>query len=509
MNNNFTKFALRNSFVGATVFIIQMLVGFVTRYFFIKYLGVELLGLNGLFTNILMMLSLAELGIGPALIYSLYKPLALKDDETTLSLMAFYRKVYYIIGLVIALLGILLLPFLHLMLKNNQHIDHVYVYYLLFLLNTVVSYFYTFKRSIIIADQNNYVVTLNDFIFWLLFQITSTVSLIMYQNYTLYLILQVLCTLASNIAISKKADKSYPLLSRLRSDHMPLPNDLKDEIKKNTLGQFSNKIGYMVVVGTDNILISIFIGLKEVGLYTNYSLIVSALNALVNQVTGSMTATIGNFKVNSSEEEGIKVFKIHNFLLYSIAYFFSAFLIVLINPFVVLWLGAKYQLGFVTALLIIINFCIGVTRKSSVSFIDAYGIAWFQRHKSIIESILNLSLSLLFVSVFDLGLNGILIGTLLSSILVPCWYEPYILFKYGFHRNFKVYLKTLPRNILLVISSFIISLLIAQLFQGETGILAFVYRMIATLIITLIVYLLQSFKRSEFKYLINILKTKF
>lgn len=509
MNDNFTKFALRNSVVGATVFIIQMLVGFVARYFFIKYLGVELLGLNGLFTNILMMLSLAELGIGPALIYSLYKPLALKDDETTLSLMVFYRKIYYIIGLVIAALGIVLLPFLHFMLKNNQSIDHVYIYYLLFLLNTVVSYFYTFKRSIIIADQNNYIVTINDFIFWMLFQVSSTISLVFYQNYAIYLTLQVLCTIAGNISISTKADKNYPLLSKLKSKPRPLPESLKNEIKKNTLGQFSNKIGYMVVVGTDNILISIFIGLTEVGLYNNYSLIVSALNALVNQVTGSITATIGNFKVNSSIEEGIKVFRIHNFLMYSIAYFFSAFLLVLINPFIDIWLGKEFQLGFLTALLIIINFCVGVTRKSSVSFIDAYGIAWYQRHKSIVESVLNLALSLILVGVFHLGLNGILIGTLLSSILVPCWYEPYILFKYGFHKKFGDYLKTIPQNLILIISSFVISLSISKVFQGQSGFFSFGSRLLVTLLITLLFYFAQSFKRFEFNYLIKVVKTKF
>lgn len=508
MNNNFAKFALRNSFIGAMVFIIQMFVGFITRFFFIKYLGVELLGLNGLFTNILMILSLAELGIGPALVYSLYKPLALKDTEIALSLMAFYRKVYNIIGVVIAFLGIILLPFLHLILKNNQNIDGVYIYYILFLLNTVVSYFFTFKRSIIIADQKNYIVSLNDFFFWILFQVLSTIGLFYYRNYTFYLSFQILCTLMGNISISRKADEEYPFLKQLKSSTIPIPKELKEEIKKNTLGQFSSKIGYMVVVGTDNILISIFIGLVDVGLYNNYSLIISSLNALVNQVTGSVTATIGNFKISSDVDEGINVFKIHNFLSYTIAYFFSTFLLVLINPFITIWLGQNFQLSFLTAFIMVLNFAVGVTRKSALSFIDAYGLAWFQRHKSIIEAILNLVISLILVGVLDLGLNGILLGTLLSSLLIPCWYEPYILFKYGFNKKFADYFRTLFKNLVLLLTSFLISLIIVKLFQGQDGILFFILRIIVTLLATSIIYIIQSFNRKEFKSLIKVIKRK-
>lgn len=509
MNNNYTKFALRNSFVGATVFILQMIVGFITRYFFIQFLGVEILGLNGLFTNVLMILSLAELGIGPALVYSLYKPLSLKDNETTISLMAFYKKIYSIIGIIIGVLGVIFIPFLHLILKNNQNIDGIYLYYILFLLNTVVSYFFTYKRSIIIADQNNYIVTLNDFFFWILFEVVGTFILFYYRNYAFYLVFQVLCTIVGNISISIKADKEYPFLKKLKSSNKQLPENLIDEIKKNTLGQFSSKIGYMVVTGTDNILISIFIGLTKVGLYNNYSLIIASLNALVNQVTGSITATIGNFKISSSDEEGINVFKIHIFLCYSIAYFFSAFLLVLINPFIDIWIGHSFRLGFMTVFIMVINFAVGVTRKSSLSFIDAYGLAWFQRHKSIVEAVLNLAFSLFFVGVMDLGLNGILFGTLLSSILVPCWYEPYVLFKYGFNKGFNQYLRTLPKNLLLLVSSIVISLLISNYFKGNLGILYFVVRILVTSGIILPIYVLQSFHRPEFKALTKVIKRKF
>lgn len=502
MKDNQTKNLFKNSFITGIIFILQMIMSFITRTLFIKYLGVEILGFNGVMSNLLMVLSVAELGIGPALIYSLYKPLAEEEENTVKLLMKFYKKVYTVIGMIIAFLGLIMLPFLPLIIDRNSQVDHIYLYYLLFLANTVVSYFFTYKRSIVIADQKNYVVAFNDFIYWMMFQVSSCIAIVFYDSFLAYLILQLLSTIVANLSISFIADKRYPYLKK-ESPKTRLPNSLKEEIKKNTIGQFTNKVGNMVVTGTDNIVISIFIGLTQVGLYVNYTLIVTSVTNLINQIIGSMTATIGNIGVTSSREEGEKIFENHLFFVYSIAYFCSVYLLVLLNPFIELWLGNKFIFSFTTVVIIVINFAITITRKSAMSFIDAYGLAWHQRYKPIVEAVLNLFFSVTFVTFFKMGVEGVLLGTIISSLLVSCWYEPYVLFKYGFKQSFGSFAIPALKNMAFLSAGFILAVGISFFFEYSHSFLSLLILFSLTTLFSIILYLLLNFRRLEFQWFLK------
>ena len=182
---------------------IGLIISFISRIFFLKILGSEYLGLNGLFTNILTVLSLAELGIGTAIIYSLYRPLAVKDELKIKQLMFFYKKTYIIIGIIILILGIAITPFLKYLINDIPNIDYIWLIYILFVIYTSVSYFYSYKRNLIIADQNRYIATIYRYLFYILLNITQIIYLVITKDYFGFLVLQIIFTILENIFVSK------------------------------------------------------------------------------------------------------------------------------------------------------------------------------------------------------------------------------------------------------------------------------------------------------------------
>ncbi|PQB70570.1 transporter [Enterococcus faecium] len=486
------------------IYILRIVIQFVGRSFFIYFLGAKYLGLNGLFTNILSFLSLAELGIGSSIIYSLYKPLAQKDESKVKALMNLYKKTYEFIGIFIGIVGVLIIPLLPLFIKNSTDIPHMYRYYVLFLLNSVLSYFFTYKRSLAIADQKNYLVAINDFAFLFFMNIVQVIALYFYSNFTLFLIVQILFTLFSNINISRTVDKRYSYLKE--KDVVSLDKQTKDEVKKNVIGNMSSKIGGVIVMGTDNILISTFVNLTAVGIYSNYSLIVTSVQNLCKQITNSITASVGNFAVSNKKKDSFELFKKHFFINHSLIFFSSILLLTLMNPFISLWVGAKYMLPMSTTILIVLNYSVQVYRNTSFVFIESFGLYWSQRKKPIIEAGVNLLLSLLLLIVFDMGINGILIGTIGSSLGFVIWYEAFIIYKTVFEKRFIHFFLTFWRSFIeLIISAIVVFLLNEYLANGGSTFLQFITKTLITIVTTSILYLLLYFRREEFTFIKKIL----
>ncbi|MBO0454300.1 lipopolysaccharide biosynthesis protein, partial [Candidatus Enterococcus murrayae] len=371
MKKNRLQYSLLNSSISTIIYVFRLILQFVVRTYFIKFLGAEYLGLNGLFTNILSILSLAELGIGTSIVYSMYKPLADENRQKIRSLMQLYKKAYNYIGLLVGLIGICIIPFLKYMIKSDLSINEIYIIYILFLLNSVVSYFFTYKRSLIIADQRSYIVSLNDFIFLLITNIIQIAVLYLYPNFIVYLSIQIFFTFLTNLNISRKTDKDYPYLKE--DIHEKLEPETISEIKKNVIGNVSSKIGGVVVMGTDNILISTFVSLTAVGIYSNYLLLVNSVQNLCKQVTNSITASIGNFAATTSKDKGFELFKRHLFVNHTLIFFSSVVLLNVLNPFIKLWLGPDFLLSDLNSTLIVFNFIIQVYRNTGFVFIESYG----------------------------------------------------------------------------------------------------------------------------------------
>lgn len=436
-NNTRTKNSIKNSLTGLIGQILGLILNFVSRTIFIKVLNMDYLGVSGLFTNVLSVLSLAELGFSSAIIYSMYKPLADKNEDTISALMNLYKKTYSIIGGIVAGIGIIIIPFLGIITKGMDNIENITLIYVLFLINSVISYFFSYKAAIITADQKNYIVTFNQYFFQIIKILVQTIVLLLTHSYILYLIIQIISTFIENLVISIKANKLYPYLRKNKTKFLDIK--IKLEIIKNVKAMICHKIGSVVVIGTDNILISSFVGVYWVGIYSNYLLIITAIKNIVNQMFTAITASIGNLNALETREKQEEVFNnvlFMNFMIYGNC---SIVLMILINPFIKIWIGNEFVMNYDIVFLIIINFYVTGMRKTALTFKDAYGLFWNDRFKPLFEAIINLVVSIIMLKLF--GIIGVFIGTLTSTILTGFWIEPYIVYKYGLKSSVSKYFK--------------------------------------------------------------------
>lgn len=508
MKKSRLEYSILNSSISMFIYVLRLLIQFTARSFFIHYLGAQYLGLNGLFSNILSFLSLAELGIGTSIVFSLYKPLAENDEKHIVSLMRLYKKAYEMIGLAIGIIGLVIIPILPFIIKDNSSIEmkNVYLYYVLFLLNSVVSYFFTYKRSLIIADQKNYLVALNDFIFLFILNIIQIVCLYLFKSFTVFLILQVIFTLIGNISISIITDRKYTFLKTVKPEK--IEPELKQEIKKNVIGNMSSKLGGVIVMGTDNILISGFVGLTAVGIYSNYSLIIVSVQNLCKQITNSITASLGNFAVSGDSKRANQLYDNHLFINHTLIYFFSTIMFNLINPFISLWVGKSYTLPVLTVILVMINFVIQVYRNTNIVFIESFGLYWQQRYKPIVEAGMNLVISLVLLIVFKMGINGVLLGTIMSSIGFVFWFEIYIVSRYSLNIKMREkvieYFKYFLQLVFSILCIYYFNNF--QLIVFSTDLIGLIFRGLVTFGLALVIYLAMYFKSSEFKFILGIVK---
>lgn len=503
------QYAVLNMGVGGITTVLKMILSFVVRTVFIYVLGVKLLGLNGLLISILTALSLAELGIGSAIVYSLYRPVAQHEWSIVKAIMRLYRKIYRTLAIVVFALGLILLPFLPRVVGNHA-VDNYELYYLMFLLNSSLSYLLTYNRSLMIAHQRNYVVSFVDFSAYFLTAVLQIVMLYIFHSYAIYLIVQIIFTLAGNICLTVFVHKDYGK-NLLNAEIVTIPKDIVDKLRKNVIGTFANKVGDVVVNGTDNILIATFISLSAVGIYSNYQLIILAVQSLLLSISSAMTSSIGNFAALNHGSKGLKLFHNHQFMNYTLTFFSSAYLFILFPPFIDLWLGNQFLLPLNTTLILVINFVVNRQRNSGNVFIDAYGLAYEQKLKPILEAFFNLGLSLVFLSVFHLGIFGVLLATTITSLGIATTYEAYVVFKYGLDTPLAVFYKRYVQIIGEIALNLGINYFLIHLFMRTMKLdklLEIVISFIFVAIISVIVYIALNANKREFKTILQLVKNK-
>lgn len=274
------KQASKNIKYATIAYFLKIILQLVVRLVFVKSLPVEYLGINGLFTNLLAMLSLAELGVAPAIVYSLYQPLATQDSATVKSLMQLFKKAYISIGCIIITAGICMIPWLDWFIKEND-ITGIKWFYFIFLLNTGLSYFYSYKRNLLIADQKQYVNSIYQSVGQIVLSVLQILALLVFPSYWLYIILMLLVTVSENFAAARKTEKIYPYL--LDKNVQKLSIDVKNTIAKNIKAMIAHKLGSVAVFSTSNLILAKFVGLVEVGFYSNYYMVISAANSFAGQ----------------------------------------------------------------------------------------------------------------------------------------------------------------------------------------------------------------------------------
>lgn len=485
---------LRNTYVGVASQILAQLLNFVYRTVFIHYLNINYLGTQSLFSDIVTLLSLAELGVGTSIAYSLYKPLSAGEEETICNIMALFRKIYVIIGFTVLVAGISLTPFIeHLISEVPADVEHLHLIYILYVVNSGTSYFFSYKRILLIADQNAYIDSVNTMVFLLAQYAIQIVLLIVLQNFIVLLIVQTVITLLANISISKKADRLYPYLKT--KSPAKLPATYIRDLRKRIGAMMFHKVGAVIIKGTDSILFSKFFGLAIVGLYSNYLVVEKMINVLVHQFTNAITASIGNLVSKDTPEKSEHVYDVLlvvNFWYYS---FCTICMATLLNPFIEIWLGKECLLGESMAIAVAVNFYLMGMRGITLGFRDALGLFVQDRFKPIVECIINIAASIILLE--RLGPVGVVLGTIACRVLTTVWVEPWILYKNCFHhspaRYFAKYLSMTGFTLGMI---FLLRQLTPVLFKGT--ILSFVLILVVYVVIIGIVLFLIFFRTKVF-----------
>lgn len=423
-----TKKAVVNASFGMSMQLIVMVCQFILQTIFIKTLNEEYLGLNGVFANLLQFLSLAELGIGGAITFSLFKPLADKDEGLILATMKLYKTIYSVIGFVVLSVGIILSFSLKWFINPEVPLGNIQLMFILYLMNSVVSYFFAYCRTLLIADQKSYIDSINQAVFRIVQITLQCVFLIITHEYILFLIIQIIVTMLSNYSIYIRTTKEYPFLKK-RGKTRKVPRQVIDTLKKNAAGAFSAKIGSIVVFGTANVLISKFVGLAAAGVYSNYMLLLNSVSGLMNKALSSVAATIANYINSGDSEKTDEIFFEYLYVVSFCSLICGLLLAVEITPFINFWVGSNYELPKLTVGLLIFNWVINLMRNTILTFMAAYGTYWETRWKSIVEAIINLFVGVTLITMTDLGINAVVIAGIVVGLGINAWIEPLILFK--------------------------------------------------------------------------------
>lgn len=453
-----TENITRNVSVTVITQVISLLFAFLNRTIFIRLLGENYLGLDGLFTSILTIFSLAELGIGNALVFSLYKPIAEGNTQKATQLLTLYDKAYRIIIAVIIAVGLILAPFLPGIVKTDISSlpINLYVIYALFLLNTVSSYFMAYRGAILLVNQHQSITSIIRTSTKISVNIIECILLLVFHSYYIYLIVRVVGNYVSSLIVAARAKKEYPELCVKNKE--PLPRPEVKRIAKDVYALFIRRVGSVVLSSVDNIVINAFISLAMVGIYSNYVLIVTSVQGITTLMMSAMTASIGNYIATQNEKDIEKAFRLFSFITYLLYGFCSICLIVLCNRFVSLLWGDNYLLSNTALYLIVFNFFLYGFQSSLNIYRDAAGLFIQGKYRPIFSALVNIGFSLLLVRY--MGIEGIILGTILSRILVSSWFDPYILYKKLFTKSPSRYFL---RLVLYICSTFIVACIIQHL----------------------------------------------
>lgn len=430
-----TEYSALNTTVAMAARIAAILAGYFTRVIFTHTLSEEYVGINGLFTDILNVLALSELGVGTAITYALYKPVAEKDVEKQKSLMRMYRQFYRVVAAIVLGGGLLVIPFMDVLIRNQTRVEYLTIIYLMYLLNSVLSYLLIYKKTLLDAHQLSYIGVMYQTVFLLIQNAAQVGVLLWTRNFFLFAAVMIFCTLANNISISKKAERMYPYLKE--KEVQALPKEEKQSIYGNIRAMLMHKIGNVIVGNTDNLLLSSLVGIISVSRYSNYFLIIGSVRQVLNQMFQGITASVGNLGVEEGRDRILKIFE-SSFFMGQWMFGLSAIcLYELADIFVEISFGAQYVFPKDVTLILCLNFYLTGMRQAVLVFRDSMGLFRYDRYKSLAEAAINLVVSI--VLGYRMGTLGIFLGTMISTIATSLWVEPYMLYKHRLKMSPKGY----------------------------------------------------------------------
>ena len=484
MSESRIKNTSRN-FAYAGIFqLVKIALMFIVRIVFVYKLGEAYLGVNGLFNNVIGILSLTDLGITTALMYSLYKPLAENDQEKIKKYINYFKKVYYVIALLIVVIGIAIIPFLKYLVNLPTEMSNIYLYYILLLANSVISYLFVYKTTLLSADQKMYIINRYDIIFQFILSILQIAILLIFNSFIGYLVINIVCTYLSNVFKARKADKIYPYLKEEQKD--TLTKKEKKEIFSNLFSLSFYKIGGIIQTNTESIIISIFVGTVTVGYYSNYTTIILAITNFLTMIFTSLKASVGNFLVFKKKNEQLKLFNILEVYNYWLVAFCSICFIILIPDFITICFGEQYVLSFVVLILAVLNFYTSNIRQTLWTYRETTGVFKETKYTTIVTAVINIGLAILLGYFF--GLPGIIASTVIARMVYAWWKEPLVIYKYCFKSSPKQYFVTYIKRLVLLCIICTFTYVISAMLPNINIYIKFILKMLICLIVPPIMF---------------------
>lgn len=505
--NTRTANVIKTSLISFICSILNLCISFIYRTIFLHILSTAYLGIVGLFSNILLIFSLAELGITSAIIYRFYEPISCKDIQKTGELVNFSKQVYRVIVTIILFLGLLLYPFINFFINDAKEIPEdvdIHLAYILYLIQTVSSYVCAYKQTLLSADQKEYELslwrTLTNFINYS----AQVIILFFSKKFILSVTVGVVVNILMNYFIGIYISNSYKPVFEVNRQ---LPKEEQKYIFADTKATACHKIGGTIAGGTDNIILSAFVGLSVTGIYSNYSLILIGIRTISSRLLGSFTSSFGNAHVEQNDEEKYLSYRRMLFVDFWISGLVVVCLYNLIDDFITIWIGENYKLNHLTVIILCINFYAELCRAVSTSYIDGCGLFVKDKARPIIEAVLNLSISILLVKRMEIA--GVFLGTILSQICTVLWREPYILYKYEFKKSVFIYWRNYVKfAILTLLLSFALNIFLSYFYVFKTTLRSWVGEGIVCVFLYNLAALIIFRKTDDFIFFRNLIYEK-
>lgn len=437
MSQSRTKSTLVNTSFAILSRIVSMIFGFIQKTIFIRTLGISYAGVSGLFTDILTVLSLAELGIGSAIAYSLYKPIAENDYRRIAQLMNFFKKAYHFIAAIVFVVGVCLIPLIPYIVKDVPDItENIQLIFSLYICNTAATYLLIYKNTLLVADQKQYIVSNIQMIFTMASIAVQCVTLLIFKNFLVYLAFQIIFSLLQNVTINYVATKRYPELEQYANE--TIPKEDRKKLFRDVKALMMYKIANVITTGTDSTIISTALGTSQVGILGNYRTIRGYITSMIAQFYNSINPSLGNLAATEGKERQYAIFQKLNFGTFWLASFCTTCFFSLFNPFMRIWLGREeWILPLGTVWVYCSEYFFSTMIGPVGAFRQANGLFVQTKYLALMQALLNLGISVILVK--PLGILGVLLGTVLSCLLTQMWYEPMVIYRSVFKRNVITY----------------------------------------------------------------------
>lgn len=496
--------SIRNAATSVGGQLLNNLLRFVCRTVFIYTLGKEFLGISSLYTNILTLLSISELGFSSAVTFSLYKPLAENDRETIRSLMAFYKKAYRVIGLIIFGVGMCLMPFLPKLMTGVTDKVNIYLYYFLYLMQTVVSYlFYAYKAVLLTADQKKYISDLISYFCQIVMNVLQIIVLFTLRSFFIYTVLLIAENIVANLLVAAAADRHYPYI---HGSAKPLSDGQKKDIFSRVYAMALYKVSSAVGTATDNLIISAWISVAAVGIYNNYYMIIQVFQNLLTGVFQSVSASVGNQFVGESRDRNAFIFRCLNLANNFLVTMLSVCFLTVFQPFITIWIGKDYLLADSVLWIVVYNFATNYYQYVVQIYREATGVFVKGKYRAVATAVSNLIISIILVQL--MGIGGVFLGSIISRMATTGWYDVVLVHRNGLQRSpVSFFLEETMCCGLIAVLGITVNRITALLFRSSWVLL--ITRGVLSIVLTAAVFCLIYGRSGEFAYLKNNVMKRF